>query len=186
MLMKNDAKIPMNFLPLTGVICGLLTQQYFAVSDEQEATHNNSAIKGFHEEVFCDVVRTRSLRVLFTAQQFFTLATNFWQQFVSIGLITETFLSLVFVCVGVCCCLFVCLLLLLLFECLFFSIRCSDWLTILVQRPLPNQCKHATFSTNQVACCCWRGSSFDWFTAFFPIDMESRFKAVDLMLISNL
>ena len=55
MLMKNDAKIPMNFLPLTGVICGLLTQQYFAVSDEQEATHNNSAIKGFHEEVFCDV-----------------------------------------------------------------------------------------------------------------------------------
>jgi len=40
---------------LDGVICGLLTQQYFAVSDEQEATHNNSAIKGFHEEVFCDV-----------------------------------------------------------------------------------------------------------------------------------
>jgi len=69
MLMKNDAKIPMNFLPLTGVICGLLTQQYFAVSDEQEATHNNSAIKGFHEKVFCDVVRTRSLRVLFGISQ---------------------------------------------------------------------------------------------------------------------
>ena len=61
MLMENDVKIPMNFLALTGVICGFLTQQYFAVNDEQEATHNNVAIKGFHEEVFCDVVSTRRL-----------------------------------------------------------------------------------------------------------------------------
>ena len=73
--MKNDVKLPMNFLALTGVICGLLTQQYLAVNDEQEATQNNSAVKGFHENVFCDVVSTKSLGVLFgfwklTAQQY--------------------------------------------------------------------------------------------------------------------
>lgn len=40
---------------LDGIICGLLTKQYLAVNDEVEATHSNSAITRFHEEVFCDL-----------------------------------------------------------------------------------------------------------------------------------
>ena len=41
------------------MICGLLTQQYLAVNDEQEATQSNSAVREFHQDVFCDVVSTR-------------------------------------------------------------------------------------------------------------------------------
>ena len=44
---------------LAGIICGLLTQQYLAVNDEQEATQSNSAVREFHQDVFCDVVSTR-------------------------------------------------------------------------------------------------------------------------------
>ncbi|XP_020602446.1 uncharacterized protein LOC110041496 [Orbicella faveolata] len=40
---------------LDGMICGLLTQQYLAVNDEQEATQSNSAVREFHQDVFCDV-----------------------------------------------------------------------------------------------------------------------------------
>ena len=41
------------------MICGLLTQQYLAVNNEQEATQSNSAVREFHQDVFCDVVSTR-------------------------------------------------------------------------------------------------------------------------------
>lgn len=41
------------------MICGLLTHQYLAVNDEQEATRNNSVVKEFHQDVFCEVVSTR-------------------------------------------------------------------------------------------------------------------------------
>lgn len=40
---------------LDGMICGLLTQQYLAVNNEQEATLSNSAVREFHQDVFCDV-----------------------------------------------------------------------------------------------------------------------------------
>ena len=43
---------------ITGLICGMLTHQYLAVGDEQEATERNAGVKELHEEIFCDVVRT--------------------------------------------------------------------------------------------------------------------------------
>ena len=36
----------------------MLTHQYLAVGDEQEATQRNAGVKELHEEIFCDVVRT--------------------------------------------------------------------------------------------------------------------------------
>ena len=42
---------------ITGLICGMLTHQYLAVGDEQEATQRNAGVKELHEEIFCDVVR---------------------------------------------------------------------------------------------------------------------------------
>ena len=35
----------------------MLTHQYLAVGDEQEATQSNAGVKELHEEIFCDVVR---------------------------------------------------------------------------------------------------------------------------------
>lgn len=49
------------FLVFSGMIGGLLTQQYLSVNDELEATQTNSATRKFHGEVFCDVVSTRFL-----------------------------------------------------------------------------------------------------------------------------
>ena len=43
---------------ITGLICSMLTHQYLAVGDEQEATQRNAGVKELHEEIFCDVVRT--------------------------------------------------------------------------------------------------------------------------------
>lgn len=40
---------------LDGLICGMLTHQYLAVGDEQEATQRNAGVKELHEEIFCDV-----------------------------------------------------------------------------------------------------------------------------------
>ena len=47
-----------HLLVITGLICGMLTHQYLAVGDEQEATQSNAGVKELHEEIFCDVVRT--------------------------------------------------------------------------------------------------------------------------------
>ena len=47
-----------HLLVITGLICGMLTHQYLAVGDEQEATQRNAGVKELHEEIFCDVVRT--------------------------------------------------------------------------------------------------------------------------------
>ena len=33
----------------------MLTHQYLAVGDEQEATQSNAAVKELHEEILCDV-----------------------------------------------------------------------------------------------------------------------------------
>ena len=43
---------------ITGLICGMLTHQYLAIGNEQEATQRNAGVKELHEEIFCDVVRT--------------------------------------------------------------------------------------------------------------------------------
>ena len=63
------------FLVCLGMIGGLLTQQYLAVNDELEATQSNSAIRKFHEELFCDVVSTR-----FLLTAVLTWAKHFMQQ----------------------------------------------------------------------------------------------------------
>ena len=47
-----------HLLVITGLICGMLTHQYLAIGDEQEATQSNAGVKELHEEIFCDVVRT--------------------------------------------------------------------------------------------------------------------------------
>ena len=47
-----------HLLVITGLISGMLTHQYLAVGDEQEATQRNAGVKELHEEIFCDVVRT--------------------------------------------------------------------------------------------------------------------------------
>ena len=54
-----------HLLVITGLICGMLTHQYLAVGDEQEATQRNAGVKELHEEIFCDVVRTAFCLQLF-------------------------------------------------------------------------------------------------------------------------
>jgi len=40
---------------LDGMMCGLLTQQYSVVNDDQKATQSNSVVREFHQGVFSDV-----------------------------------------------------------------------------------------------------------------------------------
>ena len=54
-----------HLLVITGLICGMLTHQYLAVGDEQEATQRNAGVKELHEEIFCGVVRTAFCLQLF-------------------------------------------------------------------------------------------------------------------------
>lgn len=41
------------------MICGLLSQQYSVVNDDQKATQSNSVVREFHQDVFSDVVSTK-------------------------------------------------------------------------------------------------------------------------------
>ena len=41
------------------MMCGLLTQQYSVVNDDQKATQSNSVVREFHQGVFSDVVSTK-------------------------------------------------------------------------------------------------------------------------------
>lgn len=53
------------------MICGLLTQQYLEVNDEQVATQSNSAVRRLHEAVFGDLVGTKLPHALvFTTKTF--------------------------------------------------------------------------------------------------------------------
>lgn len=51
-----------------GMICGLLTQQYSVVNDDQKATQSNSVVREFHQDVFSDVVSTKISAIHFMHQ----------------------------------------------------------------------------------------------------------------------
>ena len=55
-----------------GVICGLLTQQYSVVNDDQKATQSNSVVREFHQDVFSDVVSTKISAIPFMHQSGWT------------------------------------------------------------------------------------------------------------------
>ena len=55
---RRKSSLPnIHLLVITGLICGMLTHQYLAAGDEQEASQINAGVKELHEEIFCDVVR---------------------------------------------------------------------------------------------------------------------------------
>ena len=56
------------------MICGLLTQQYSVVNDDQKATQSNSVVREFHQDVFSDVVSTKISATPFMHQSGWTFS----------------------------------------------------------------------------------------------------------------